>query len=204
MALATLFDDFMPVVSAPRRRRNRPVMLNLLDMLEDEMDQKVGQVVRRLPAALLDLGDNLEDNGRKRKRKTDAVCPYEPKSKVQILSKDDKFQVKLDTSNYQPDEITVKVINDRIAISAKHESRGDDVYEYHEMTRSFDLPEGVDPATVVSRLNTSGQLTIEAPMKPQKEVTQERVIPVEMSNDSPKKDTSENKKDSQTEKNVNK
>ncbi|GFW61338.1 hypothetical protein TNCV_4136561 [Trichonephila clavipes] len=155
---------------------------------------KVGQVVRRLPAALLDLGNSFEDNGRKRKRKADAVCFYEPKSKVQILSKDDKFQVKLDTSNYQPDEITVKVINDRIAISAKHESRGDDVYEYHEMTRSFDLPEGVDPATVVSRLNTSGQLTIEAPMKPQKEAIQGRVIPVEMSKDSPKKDASENKK----------
>ncbi|GFT77282.1 hypothetical protein NPIL_242101 [Nephila pilipes] len=197
MALTAFIEDFLPLSPAPRRRRNRPLMLNLLDMLEDERDQKVGQVVRRLPAALLDLGDRVEDNGRKRKRKSDAVCSYGPKSKVQILTKDDKFQVKLDTSCYQPEEITVKVVNDRVTISAKHESNGDDVYEYHEMTRCMDLPEGVDPETIISRLNSEGQLTIEAPMKPQKNTVQERVVPVEMPKDSQNKEKSENKDSSQ-------
>ncbi|GIY18938.1 hypothetical protein CEXT_797321 [Caerostris extrusa] len=77
---------------------------------------------------------------------------------------------------YQPDEINVKVVNDKVAISAKHEAKSDGVYEYHEMTRTFDLPEGVDPESVTSRLSTNGQLTIEAPMKPANESSTERII----------------------------
>ncbi|GIY56730.1 hypothetical protein CEXT_814871 [Caerostris extrusa] len=115
------------------------------------------------------MNDASETNGRKRKFKPGAMSVYEPKSKVQVTTKDNKFQVQLDTSNYQPDEINVKVVNDRLAISAKHEARSDGVYEYHEMTRTFDLPEGVDPESVTSELSTNGQLTIEAPMKPANE-----------------------------------
>ncbi|GFW61337.1 hypothetical protein TNCV_4136551 [Trichonephila clavipes] len=163
MALATLSTISCQKYRLPRRRRNRPVMLNLWICWKTKWIKKVDKLFVNCQLRCW-IWETLSKTTAE-KRKADAVCFYEPKSKVQILSKDDKFQVKLDTSNYQPDEITVKVINDRIAISAKHESRGDDVYEYHEMTRSFDLPEGVDPATVVSRLNTSGQLTIEAPMK---------------------------------------
>ncbi|GFY71422.1 hypothetical protein TNIN_53331 [Trichonephila inaurata madagascariensis] len=192
MALAAFFDDYLPLMPT-RRRRNRPLMLNLMDMLENELDQKVGQVVRRLPTTFLDFDDHYEDNGRKRKRRADAVCAYEPKQKIQILTEDDKFQVKLDASNYEPGEISVKVINDRLAVSAKHETKDDDVYEYHEMVRSFELPEGVDPETVVSRLTANGQLSIEAPLKPQKDAVQERVIPVQITKDSESKDKSEDK-----------
>ncbi|KAF8794460.1 heat shock protein 27-like [Argiope bruennichi] len=146
------------------------------------MDQRVGHVFRRIPAALLDWDDDYElTNSRKRKRKSHAISVYEPKTKCQVTTKDNKFQVHMDTSNYQPEEITVKVINDKLSISAKHEIK-DDVYEYHEMTRSFSLPEGVDPDTVVSRLNANGHLTIEAPMQPSKD-TSSRVVPVEMVKD---------------------
>ncbi|GFY50759.1 hypothetical protein TNIN_485751 [Trichonephila inaurata madagascariensis] len=200
MALAALFDE-LPVSSldANRRRRNRPLMLNFLDFLENQMDQRVGHVFRRLPAVLLELDDEHEtsDNGRKRKRKADALSLYEPKTKCQVTTNGDKFQVQLDTSNYQPDEITVKVINDKLAITAKHETKGDDVYEYHEMARSFDLPESVDPQTVTSRLSSNGQLTVEAPMKPQKDSVTERVVPVKMTEDPQPADKAENK-DTQT------
>ncbi|GFQ91748.1 hypothetical protein TNCT_337951 [Trichonephila clavata] len=196
MALAALLDE-LPVsaLDGNRRRRNRPMMLNFLDFLENQMDQRVGHVFRRLPAVLLDLDDAYEtsDNGRKRKRKSDAESLYEPKTKCQVTTKGDKFQVQLDTSNYQPEEITVKIINDKLAISAKHETKDDDVCEYHEMARSFDLPEGVDPQTVTSRLSSTGQLTVEAPMKPQKDSLTERVVPVKMAEDPEPADKSENK-----------
>ncbi|GIX72954.1 hypothetical protein CEXT_194191 [Caerostris extrusa] len=154
---------------------------------------KVGQVVRRLPAALLEMNDDYETNGRKRKLKPGAMLLYEPRSKVQVTTKDNKFQVQLDTSNYQLDEISLKVINDRLAIFAKHEAKSDGVYEYHEMTRTFHLPEGVDPETVTSKLTTNGQLTIEAPMKPANESSNERVIPVQISKESQSIENSENK-----------
>ncbi|GBM66369.1 hypothetical protein AVEN_235730-1 [Araneus ventricosus] len=205
MSLASLLDDYLPLLPTleHRRRRNRPQMLNLLELLENEMDQRVGHVVRRIPAALLDWDEDYElANSRKRKRKSNAVSVYEPKTKCQVTTKDNTFQVQMDTSNYHPDEITVKVVNDKLSVSAKHETKGGDVYEYHEMTRSFNLPEGVDPDTVISRLNANGQLTIEAPIKPTKD-TASRVVPVEMTQNT-KSDEKVESKDKQTQKNDNK
>lgn len=184
MALSTLFDDF-PILSydngGPRRRRGvRPFLYSVLDSLEDQIGQKVGQVFRLLPALTMELEDYENSGpGKKRKLRSGAVSTYEPKSKVLVSSKDNKFKITLDTSNYQPEEITVKVVNDKIAISAKHEAKEKDVYEFYEMYRSFDLPENVDANAISSHLSASGQLTVEAPLKALPEVS-ERTIPVEI------------------------
>lgn len=185
MALSTLFDDF-PVFDfgngTPRRRRPRPLLYSVLDSLEDQIGQKVGQVFRLLPALTLDL-DDYEHGlpGKKRKLRPGALTTYEPKSKVVVSNKDNKFKICLDTSNYQPEEITVKVVNDKIAISAKHEAKEKDVYEFYEMYRSFDLPENVVAAAITSHLSAAGQLTIEAPLKALPE-SNERTIPVTIEN----------------------
>ena len=185
MALSTLFDDF-PVFdygNGPRRRRIRPFMHSVLDTLEDQIGNTVGQVFRILPALAMELDDDYErcPVGRKRKLRRDAKHLYEPKSKVLVTSEDGKFKVSLDTSNYQPEEITVKVVDDKLAISAKHEAKSNDVYEYCEMYRSFDLPDNVDPSAITSHLSSSGQLTVEAPLKALPE-PKERNIPVEIVN----------------------
>ncbi|XP_015905645.2 protein lethal(2)essential for life [Parasteatoda tepidariorum] len=191
LSLFNLFDDFpLRVVSNgnPRRRNATPIMRRFLDFMEEDMDQKVGYIYRRLPDALHVLMkefDKREKSSSSKKRKADdSLTSYEPKSKVKLLQKDDKFQIALDTSHYQPEEITVKVIKDQLAISAKHESKNDDCYEFHEMYRCFSLPDGVDPDTITSRLDASGQLTVEAPMKAIQDSQNERTVPVvKMSDD---------------------
>ncbi|GIX76902.1 hypothetical protein CDAR_387361 [Caerostris darwini] len=182
MSLVSLLKDYLSVVPSLEQRNT---VMNLLGMLEK--DQTIGHIVRRFPAPLLKLDDDYENNAQKRKLMSGAMPLYEPKTKVQVTTMDNKFQVQLDTSNYQPDEITVKVVNDKLVISAKHEDKSDGVYEYHEITRTFDLPEGVDPETVTS------MLTIEAPMKPANESSVERVIPVQVSKESQPLENSENK-----------
>lgn len=185
MALSTLFDDF-PLIdygnNRPRRCRHRPFMTSVLDTLEDQIGNTVGQVFRILPALAMELdADDYERApvGRKRKLRPEAKHLYEPKSKVLVSNEDNKFKVSLDTANYQPEEITVKVVNNKLAISAKHESKGNDVYEYSEMYRSFDLPDNVDPSAITSRLSSSGELVVEAPLKALPEPKQ-RNIPVEI------------------------
>ena len=184
MSLSSLFDDF-PMLSydngGNRRRRTRPLLYSVLDSLEDQIGQKVGQVFRILPALTLELEDDYETRcpGKKRKLRSGTVSSYEPKSKVVVSNKDNKFKISLDTSNYQPEEITVKVVNDKIAITAKHEAKEKDVYEFYEMHRTFDIPENVDSHAITSHLSTSGQLTIEAPLKALPEST-ERTISIEI------------------------
>lgn len=184
MALSTLFDDF-PLIdygnNRPRRCRHRPFMSSVLDTLEDQIGNTVGQVFRILPALAMELDDDYESRpvGKKRKLRPEAKSLYEPKSKVIVSNEDNKFKVSLDTTNYQPEEITVKVVDNKLAISAKHEAKRNDVYEYCEMYRSFDLPDNVDPSAITSRLSSSGELIVEAPLKALPEPKQ-RSIPVEI------------------------
>ncbi|GIY93487.1 hypothetical protein CEXT_718261 [Caerostris extrusa] len=78
--------------------------------------------------------------------------------------------------------ITAKHKTDMI-ITAKHETKLDSVYEYHEMSRYFDLPVEMDPQTVTIRLNSDDHLTIEVIMNPLKNLIQERNVPMEVSTD---------------------
>lgn len=181
MALSTLFEDF-PALSYDNsniRSRTGPLLQSVLGSLGDQ----IGQVFRILPA----LATELEDYenalpGKKRKLGHGAeVSNYEPKSKVIVSNQDDTFKIILDTSQYQPDEICVKIVNDKLAISAKHEANSKDVYEFCEMYRSFDLPKNknIDSNAINCHLSSSGQLTVEIPLKSVPKSV-ERTIPVEI------------------------
>ncbi|KAK7496463.1 hypothetical protein BaRGS_00012385 [Batillaria attramentaria] len=74
--------------------------------------------------------------------------------------------VKLNVSHYEPDELNVKVVNDRITIAAKHEQKSDEHgFVSREFTREFVLPEDVDQDTLASRLTEDGHLIISAKVK---------------------------------------
>jgi len=105
------------------------------------------------------------------------IRTYEPKSKAEVSKENNKFQICLDTSSYQPEEVCVKIVKGgKIDISAIHESVDDDLYEFHEMYRSFALPEGVNPDNVTSHLDSDGKLTVEAPINLEKESSTVREI----------------------------
>lgn len=186
--MSTAFDDYLSSSPRGNRRRRMPFFSSFIDSIEDEVDQRVGHVFRHLPTVLLELERNTDGHEpRSKKRKlTKSLAEVEPKSKALVSTKDNRFEVQMDTSNFHPDNIMVKVVGDRVEVTAKHEVKNKDVYEFHEVHRSFDIPEGVDPDSVTSRLNASGQLTIEAPMKAAKEVANERTVVVELEGETPK------------------
>lgn len=180
-SLLSLIDDYVPFCTRGSRRRRLPLLSSFMDSVEDEMDQRVGHVFRHLPAVLYELEGNTDghDPRSKRRKLMKSVSNDEPKSKALVSTKDNRFQVEMDTSNFNPDSIMVKVVGNRVEVAAKHEMKSKDVYEFHEVYRSFDIPEGVDPDSVTSRLSASGKLTIEAPMKVAKELANERAVVIE-------------------------
>jgi len=76
----------------------------------------------------------------------------------------DGFQVNLDVRHFQPNEISVKTVNDSIVVEAKHEEKQDEYgYIKREFTRRYDLPRGFKTEDIVSSLSSDGILTIKAP-----------------------------------------
>lgn len=84
---------------------------------------------------------------------------------------------RFDVRQFKPEEISIKSFDDnRIEVSAKHETKDDDHYIYREYSRSCRLPEEVDLKTVKSQLNPDGVLCIEAPLPAIEEAPKEKQV----------------------------
>lgn len=90
-----------------------------------------------------------------------------------------KLSLRFDCSAFKPDEITVKTMENRVNVHAKHvqEDKGRKVYK--EFTREYTLPENVDPKKLKCNLSADGVLQLEAPAPPRVEAPKEHLIPIE-------------------------
>uniref|UniRef100_A0A2I9LNJ5 Alpha-crystallin B chain n=1 Tax=Centruroides hentzi TaxID=88313 RepID=A0A2I9LNJ5_9SCOR len=89
------------------------------------------------------------------------------------------LKLRFDVSEYQPEEIMVKTVDNRLQVQAKHEEKTDSKSVYREYNREFLLPKGTDPEQIKSALSKDGVLTIEAPLPEPLELTKEHTIAIE-------------------------
>jgi len=95
------------------------------------------------------------------------------------VNKDD-FQVVLDVQQFEPHEIEVKIVDNFLVVTAKHEEKRDEHgWVSRQFVRKCKLPEGSNVEQLTSKLSSDGLLTIIAPKKrPLKEET-ERTVQIE-------------------------
>lgn len=80
-------------------------------------------------------------------------------------SEDGKIlRLRFDVNNYEPEQIIVKTVDNRLQIHARREEKSDSMSMYREYNREFLLPEGTDPELIRSSLSADGVLTVEAPI----------------------------------------
>ncbi|KFM61321.1 Protein lethal(2)essential for life, partial [Stegodyphus mimosarum] len=97
----------------------------------------------------------------------------------EVKSDESKFEVMLDVSQFEPDEVDLKIVDNYIQIHAKHDEKADaHGFISREFTRKYMLPDGVEPETVKSTLSENGILKITAPKKVDKPPTRERKVPI--------------------------
>ncbi|BFZ22648.1 hypothetical protein BsWGS_25686 [Bradybaena similaris] len=88
----------------------------------------------------------------------------------------------MDLQNFNPEEVKITSDNSRITVHAKHEEKQDrhDSHSFisREVTRSYKLPENVDPRSVKSSMSKNGILNIKVDKTPI-EACQETPIPVQ-------------------------
>nr|WBW88599.1 heat shock protein 27 [Pardosa pseudoannulata] len=89
-----------------------------------------------------------------------------------------KLRLRFDVSQYQPEEIVVKTVDNKLQVQAKHEEKSDTKSVYREYNREFLLPKGTNPEMIKSSLSTDGVLTVEAPLPPALEAGV-HMIPIE-------------------------
>lgn len=110
-----------------------------------------------------------------------SVIPHDTQNVAgfsEVVNNENEFKVRLDVSHFRIDEITVKTVDDRLKIHAKHDERQDDHgFIQREFTRQYLLPKDIDHETVTSSFSPEGILTIRA-LKKAIEGKNERHIPI--------------------------
>ena len=89
-----------------------------------------------------------------------------------------KLRLRFNVSEYQPEEIVLKTIDNKLQVHAKHEEKSENKSVYREYNREFLLPKGTNPELIKSSLSTDGILTVEAPLPPALEGPQEHLISI--------------------------
>jgi len=74
------------------------------------------------------------------------------------------LKLRFDVSQYTPEEIVVKTVDNKLMVHAKHEEKTDTKSVYREYNREFLLPKNVNPETIRSSLSKDGVLTVDAPL----------------------------------------
>merc|ERR1712071_155051 len=83
---------------------------------------------------------------------------------IQEDGEEKKLKLRFDVSQYTPEEIVVKTVDQKLLVHAKHEEKTDTKSVYREYNREFLLPKGTNPEMIRSSLSKDGVLTIEAPL----------------------------------------
>ncbi|KAJ8025889.1 Alpha-crystallin A chain [Holothuria leucospilota] len=91
-----------------------------------------------------------------------------------------RFSVTLDVSQYRPEDIEVKVKDNKLTVRAEHKEGSPETgYVQREYFRQYTLPEDVDVRLVKSYLSEDGMLSLDAP-RLQLVDAGERVIPIQI------------------------
>ena len=96
---------------------------------------------------------------------------------VQDSSDGKVLKLRFDVTQYAPEEIVVKTVDNKLQVNAKHEEKSENRSVFREYKREFLLPQGVNPEAIRSSLSKDGVLTVEAPL-PAIEDNRERKIPI--------------------------
>ncbi|XP_054718845.1 heat shock protein beta-1-like [Uloborus diversus] len=132
-------------------------------LMEEEMNRFRSQLLDREAPPRIQSHTTSSDGATHR---TEVRTWLDGLSSPLIQDSDDgkKLRLRFDVSQYQPEEIVVKTVDNKLQVQAKHEEKSDTKSVYREYNREFLLPKGTNPEMIKSSLSTDGVLTVEAPL----------------------------------------
>ncbi|XP_037932719.1 heat shock protein 67B3-like [Teleopsis dalmanni] len=89
------------------------------------------------------------------------------------------FEIHLDVGLFQPEDLSVKLVNDFIVVEGNHEEKEDEHgHVSRHFVRRYALPKDCDADKIVSTMSVDGVLTVRVP-KLQDTTTTERIIQIQ-------------------------
>lgn len=116
------------------------------------------------------------------KTPSSAGAAFKPIAFQELRPDGGSFALSLDTTEFSPEELSVKQVGRKLRVSGRTEKKQDDgkgsfSYRCQEFRQEFDLPDGVDPQSVTCSL-AGGRLQIQAPRERASHDGKERIVPI--------------------------
>jgi len=153
---------------------------NEMRRMEEEMNRLRGEFDNYSPAA---FHDGVAD---RQLHQQQQVAPARPRYHPQLDSiksplitdeSDQKtLRLRFDVAQYRPEEVTVKTVDNKLLVQAKHEEKSPTKSCYREYNQEFLLPRGTNAELITSSLSTDGILTVTAPLPALEQGPQPRPI----------------------------
>lgn len=99
---------------------------------------------------------------------------------VQDREGNKRLSLRFDCKQFKPEEISVKTVDNRLMVQAKHTEESPGRKVYREFSRQYVLPEKIDPVTLNSILAADGVLSIEGPAPASVDAPRERILPIRL------------------------
>jgi len=146
--------------------------------MEDEMSKFRHELLNREQQNFFRTSTSTTQQSTQQSHGADVVCPRpgggggEVKTWLDdlnspLIQEDGQskcLKLRFDVSQYTPEEIVVKTVDNKLLVHAKHEEKTESKSVYREYNREFLLPKGTNPESIKSSLSKDGVLTVEAPL----------------------------------------
>ncbi|XP_041365784.1 alpha-crystallin A chain-like [Gigantopelta aegis] len=109
---------------------------------------------------------------------TDSLMLKVDKPFVTDMDGNKKLSLRFDCSKFKPEEISVKTLDNKLMVGAKHSEETATSKIYREFSKQYILPTKIDPLLLSSILAKDGVLSIEAPAPDAIEAPKERILPI--------------------------
>uniref|UniRef100_A0A0B7ATA4 SHSP domain-containing protein n=1 Tax=Arion vulgaris TaxID=1028688 RepID=A0A0B7ATA4_9EUPU len=92
-----------------------------------------------------------------------------------------RFRVRFDVNEFKPEEIQVKVQDNKLIVNAKHEEKSAQTSVSREYSRQVDIPGSVDQEKMQCVLSKDGILSVEAPLTQPSLTGSDAIFPIKTS-----------------------
>ena len=108
-----------------------------------------------------------------------ASIPSNTDANERVNIVDKELKITFDLNGYKPEDVSIKVTDNTLKVHAIHidNSRGNQIHR--EYSRSYILPEWVNPELLRARMSDNGTLTVEVPLPQVQPNKLERVIKIQ-------------------------
>lgn len=169
-------DDFFDEWPVRKVRRTYPDYYESPAAIMDDISRQMVNTMNRMQEMVADI-DTLDEiahrlDGRGR---GEAVVRRTESGDLQLA---------LDVTDFKPEDLKIKLVDDNLVIEAESEKSGKDSYRRNHFKRWFKVPEDCKLEEIKSKLTEDNRLLIDLPLTNQIP-NNERTIPIETSKSKP-------------------